>query len=98
MPPRRTAGHRARRHSGGSRLGRTETVELREDRGRLALVASAELGEVGVRDVSGRVLELELANGAEGDALVLVELLPAVERERKKRSPGLGWAAERPAH
>ena len=82
MPPRRTAGHRARRHPGGRRLGlgRTELVELREDRGRLALVAGAELGEVGVRHVSRRVLELELADGPERDALFLFELLPAVER------------------
>jgi hypothetical protein len=97
MSPRRPA-RLAGRSSGRSRFDRAQPVEFREDGGRLALVPSAELGEVGVRHVSGRVLELELADSAEGDAFVLGELLAAVDGQGEERSPALVSTEQRPEH
>ena len=79
MAPRRASGL-TRHDAGWRRLGRAQSIDLGEDRGGLALVASAKLGVVGVRHVTRSVLELELTDGGERHPLFLFELLPAVGR------------------
>src|SRR5262249_7186714 len=75
----------------GGGPGRAQPIELRQDGGGLAFVAPAEIGVVRIRNVSGAVLELELAQCRQRRALLLGELLAAVDGERKKGSPaGVG--------
>jgi hypothetical protein len=66
-------------------LRRAQPVQLGQDGGGLAFVAPAEIGVIGVRDVAGAVLELELAQRRQRRALLLGELLAAIDRQRQER-------------
>src|SRR5207245_11540348 len=65
--------------------GGSESVEGAQGVGGLRLVARAQAGVVGVRDVAGGVLEVQLAQRAQGRALGLGELFALVGRQGQQR-------------
>src|SRR5437879_7987395 len=94
MPP--AAPRRRQRRRRLPRGGGRQRVEGAQ-RGRgLRLVSRAQIGEVGVRDVAGGVLEIQLAERGERHTLGLRELLALVGRQRQQRRRPVAPAHERP--
>src|ERR687891_419142 len=74
--------------AGGRQRGRrrgTQPVQLGQDVRGLRLVAGAQIGVVGVGDVAGSVLELELPQRTQGCPLVLGQLLARIDGQRQER-------------
>ena len=84
-------GEASRRRRGRGRdfnRVRAESIELRQHLGGVGFVASAQVREVVIRDVAGRVLELELAKRTEREPFLLDELLASIGRKRQQPPRG----------